>query len=493
MFKEEFFGKQAVSAEAYRQAMHHAVEVLQESLPSGSYSGGAPGELAKSLPEWREGGGSLAEALEDLRQVVGGAVAVYEPSTCAHLHCPVVIAALCAEVVISALNPSMDSFDQSGAATLIEQQVCEWVARLVGHEQGAAVTFTSGGTQSNYMGLLLARDKYIQKRWGWSVREDGIPAQAAGKLRVLCSEVAHFSVTKSAHQLGLGTSAVVAVPVGMDARMDLRAWQSVLALERAAGHEVFAVVATGGTTDAGAFDPVEELAHLCAVEGIWLHVDAAWGSAVLVSALHRHKLAGVAMADSVTLDFHKGFYQPVSCSAFLVRDAADFAFIRHHADYLNPEGHEASGIPDLVTHSLLTTRRFDALKLWMTLRTVGVGGLGAMVDATLALAAEVAADMREASSDFVLCCEPEFSAVLFRLKARTGDSEDQMDALHDALPPRMQYAGRGIVGFTKWKGRSCLKLTLLNPNTQRNDVRQLLAKLVETAEEWRAEELEALI
>ena len=133
-------------------------------------------------------------------------------------------------------------------------------------------------------------------------------------------------------------------------------------------------------------DPLPEIAALARSAGAWLHVDAAYGGALLFSHRHREKLEGIASADSVGIDFHKLFWQPIPASAFLLRDARHFELIELHADYLNPETHEEQGIPNLVTSSLLTTRRFDVLKLWLSFQMLGRRKLSAMIDRTMELA-----------------------------------------------------------------------------------------------------------
>lgn len=486
MFESYFFGQHPASRAAYDAAIQASVAALAEAMPQASYTGGSPSVLAAKLPTWRESGGEWSAAIHDLRAVIESSVAVYHPHTCAHLHCPVLIPALSAELVLTALNQSMDSFDQAPAATLIEQQVCDWVTRLVGYGTTGAAAFTTGGTQSNYFGILLARDRWVRDHWHVSVQDSGLPPQAVGRMKILCSEAAHFSVVKAAHQLGLGSAAVVTVPVDAGARLAPAALTRRIAELHAAGNQVFAVVATAGTTDAGACDPIDEIATVCEQHGIWLHVDSAWGSALLLSRQHRHKLHGIERADSVSVDFHKGFYQSVSCAAFAVRRADDFGLIRHHADYLNPEEHEGQGVPDLVTHSLLTTRRFDSLKVWLTLRVVGMETLGAMVDRTLELTAQVTAKLKTTPA-FELMCEPGFSSILFRLSERAGESADELDTLHAVLPSRLLHDGAGVIGFTKVKGRRALKFTLLNPCVEASDVFALLDKILSAAEIVRAD------
>ena len=139
-------------------------------------------------------------------------VNVSHPNTAAHLHCPPLLAALAAEVVTSALNQSMDSFDQAPIATIVEQKLIRWLCGEAGFPATADGTFTSGGSQSNYMGLLLARDALLKKHWNWSAQKSGLPPEA-NRLRILCSEVAHFTVEKSASQLGLGTDSVIRVDI----------------------------------------------------------------------------------------------------------------------------------------------------------------------------------------------------------------------------------------------------------------------------------------
>jgi len=145
-----------------------------------------------------------------------------------------------------------------------------------------------------------------------------------------------------------------------------------------------AIVATAGTTDFGSIDPLPEIAATAHETGAWLHVDAAYGGALLFSPQHRSRLAGIEAADSLSIDFHKLFWQPIPCSIFLLRDARNFEHIKMHADYLNPESHEEAGIPDLVTTSLLTSRRFDALKLWISFESVGRNQLAEMIERTVA-------------------------------------------------------------------------------------------------------------
>jgi L-2,4-diaminobutyrate decarboxylase len=473
VFDTDFLGPSPASRQAYRAAIDQAATVLAESLPQTPYSGKSPGELAALLGGelCSAEGTSLEAALRQARSIIEHSVVVGHPFTAAHLHCPPLHSALAAEVILTALNQSMDSFDQAPAATVVEQHVLRFLCQEAGLPAGADGTMTPGGTLSNYMGLLLARDAWCHSHLGWPVREKGLPP-AARRFRILCSELSHFSVEKSAVQLGLGTAAVVRIAVDANYRLCPHDLQRQLDRLAGEGQTPLAIVATAGTTDFGSIDPLEEIADCTRRAGAWMHVDAAYGGALLFSQRHRHKLAGLERADSISLDFHKLFWQPISCGAFLLRDVGHFEHIRLHADYLNPEDHEESGIPDLVTRSVLTSRRFDALKVWLSFRVLGRRKLGTLIDRTLDLAAEAAAAIRE-NPRLELLHEPALGCVLFRY--RPQDDRVDSNAVNDALRRRLFDTGRLVLGHTRVAGRRCLKLTLLNPCVEANQIRDLLA------------------
>jgi len=475
VFENDFLSPGADSRLAYCEAITRAAAVLAETLPRQPYSGKSPAELANLFagdPCPAEGT-PLETVLERTRAIIANSVVVSHPFTAAHLHCPPLIAALAAEVVLSGLNQSMDSFDQAPAATVVEQQLLQWLCRQAGFPATADGTMTAGGTMSNYMGLLLARDSWCRERHGWPVREKGLPPEAR-RCRILCSEMAHFSVDRAAAQLGLGTEAVVRVAVDADYRLCIRDLDRQLALLAAQRLIPLAIVATAGTTDVGAIDPLVEVADRARAAGAWLHVDAAYGGALLFSERHGRRLHGLEQADSLTLDFHKLCWQPISCGAFLVRQAAHFDCIKLHADYLNPESHEELGIPDLVTRSVLTSRRFDALKLWVSLQVLGREQLAEMIDRTLDLAQQ-AAELIRVQARLELLHRPELGCVVFRYRP---DGKVDADALNDRIRRDLFDRGLAVVGDTRISGRKCLKSTLLNPATTGDEVANLLEQIV---------------
>lgn len=479
MFESEFLISTSESKNAYRDLIAQAAKIVMDALPVRPYSGESPAALAKLIgPDILASSGRGFEQLSKiLEMVVAKSVVLTHPYTAAHLHPPPLMAALAAEVVINALNQSMDSFDEAPIATVAEQKVIRWLCEQARLPATADGTFTTGGSQSNFMGLLLARNAFVQKHWNWSAQKSGLPPEAR-RLRILCSEVAHFTVEKSASQLGLGSDAVVRVAVDGRFCMDPAALRRALEHIQKQDLLPMAIVATAGTTDFGSIDPLPEIAQTAHAAGAWLHVDAAYGGALLFSTRHRGKLKGLELADSLSIDFHKLFWQPIPCAAFLLRDKRHFDSTKLHADYLNPETHEDEGIPNLVTTSLLTSRRFDALKLWISFQSLGREKLGAMIDRTISLA-EHASNVVRSTPQLELMCEPQLSTVVFRYVPSKADA-DQVNA---ALRRRLFDRGLAVVGHTRVRDRQCLKFTCMNPATAEDQMEALVRVIVEQATE----------
>ncbi|WP_141205116.1 lysine decarboxylase DesA [Streptomyces griseorubiginosus] len=416
---------------------------------------------------------AVLDELEDV--YLRDAVYFHHPRYLAHLNCPVVIPAVLGEAVLSAVNSSLDTWDQSAGGTLIERKLIDWTTARIGLGPVADGVFTSGGTQSNLQALLLAREE---------AKTDNL-----ADLRIFASEVSHFSVKKSAKLLGLGADAVVSVPVGADKRMQAVALARELERCEREGLVPMAVVATAGTTDFGSIDPLPEIAGLCEQYGAWMHVDAAYGCGLLASLKYRDRIEGIERADSVTVDYHKSFFQPVSSSAVLVRDAATLRHATYHAEYLNPRRMVQERIPNQVDKSLQTTRRFDALKLWMTLRVMGADGIGELFDEVCDLAAEgwklLAADPR-----FDVVVEPSLSTLVFRYIPAAVTDPAEIDRANLYARKALFASGDAVVAGTKVGGRHYLKFTLLNPETTVEDMSVVLDLIAGHAEQYLGESLD---
>lgn len=444
------------------------------------FSGILPHELAPrfSSVDLNVPLGSNEAALDELKELyLQDAVWFHHPKYVAHLNCPVVLPSLLAEQIMAAVNSSVDTWDQSAGGTLIEQKVIDWTLGRIGLPQQADGIFTSGGTQSNLMAMLLARDSWCAAHHpGHLIKHQGLP-QDASKWRVFTSKLSHFSIQKSMAILGLGYDAVIPVDYDAHYRMDANKLQQEIQRCHQQGLIPIAVVATSGTTDFGSIDPLHTLADLCKQHGLWMHVDAAYGCGLLVSEQHRQRLGGIEKADSVTVDYHKSFFQTVSCGAFFVRDKQHLSHVTHHADYLNPLSAQQEGTPNLVNKSIQTTRRFDALKMWMTLRIMGPSALGEAFDSIIDLT-QTAHTLLSAHPAIEVLHAPELTTQIFRYVPRPGMSDAAVDEINANIRKALFRSGSAVIAGTKVDGRQYLKFTLLNPTTTAADLEDVIALIV---------------
>ncbi|MFE3072340.1 pyridoxal phosphate-dependent decarboxylase family protein [Streptomyces sp. NPDC059247] len=467
------------TAESYRRSVTEGVERVADKIATtrGPFTGVTPAELAPVIDavDLDRPLGDTTAALDELESVyLRDAVYFHHPRYLGHLNCPVVIPAVLGEAVLSAVNSSLDTWDQSAGGTLIERKLVDWTTGRIGFGPSADGVFTSGGTQSNLQALLLAREE--------------AKSSDLAKLRIFSSECSHFSVQKSATLLGLGVDAVISVPVDGNKRMQSVVLAAELAACRAEGLVPMAIVATAGTTDFGSIDPLSEVAALADEYGAWMHVDAAYGCGLLASPTRRHLLDGIERADSVTVDFHKSFFQPVSSSALLVRDGVTLRHATYHADYLNPARTVAERIPNQVDKSLQTTRRFDALKLWMTLRVMGADGVGQLFDEVCDLAAEGHA-MLAADPRYDVVVAPQLSTLVYRYVPEGDASPEDVDRANLHARKALFASGEAVVAGTKVDGRQYLKFTLLNPETTTADIAAVLDLIAGHAEQYLGENL----
>ncbi|MER7441335.1 pyridoxal phosphate-dependent decarboxylase family protein [Micromonospora avicenniae] len=467
------------TAARYRTVLTRGVDRMARRVAGVDrpFTGVTPGELAPRVAgiDLDRPLGDTAAALDELDEVyLRDAVWFHHPRYLAHLNCPVVIPALLGEAVLSAVNSSLDTWDQSIGATLIERRLIDWTAERIGLGPAADGVFTSGGSQSNLQALLLAREETCQAAPGREARAELLP-----RLRVLTSTAGHFSVQKSANLFGLAPDAVLTIPTDAQRQMIPAVLRREIERCRREGLVVMAVVATAGTTDFGSIDPLDEIAAVCAATGVWLHVDAAYGCGLLASPTRRHLLDGIERADSVTVDYHKSFFQPVSSSAVLVRDRRVLRHVTYHADYLNPARMVEQRIPNQVDKSLQTTRRFDALKLWLTLRVMGPDLLGDLFDEVVDRAAD-AWELISEDPRFEVVTRSPLSTVVFRYLP-TGPGRGLADEANLYAREALAASGAALVAGTTVDGRHFLKFTLLNPETTLDDVGHVLQLIAEHA------------
>lgn len=458
------------SKEEFQQMITQTVQAITDSLcDTKAYAGLSPEELKKAvhvenlLPDEGEGFNNVLSALK--KQILPNFLKTSSTDYMAHLHSPALIESIAAELIIASFNQSMDSWDQSPVATEIEIEVIRKLCHMYGYDDKSDGVFTSGGSQSNISALLLARDWYCQKKLNYDVKKYGLPENYK-RLRMYTSEISHFSMEKGAHLLGLGYDSVVKVPVTANQKIDVNTLEQLIETDLRNGNLPFCVVATIGTTDYGSIDPMIEISRICQKYDLWLHADAAYGSAVVLSSKYAQRAEGFSCCDSITVDFHKMFLLPISCSAVLLKDASDFDALKLHADYLNREEDEEDGYTNLVGKSLQTTRRFDALKVWISFKMRGKNGWGELIDTCMENAAYLYSCLKR-DSYFETVTEPEISSVVFRI------SSD--DNVNKRVRRALIHKHGVVIGQTVHDKKVFLKFTLLNPLITHEKLDSLLA------------------
>ncbi|MBF6240516.1 aminotransferase class V-fold PLP-dependent enzyme [Nocardia otitidiscaviarum] len=439
---------------------------------------------AEQVPD--EGVGEAA-ALTQLADVIARYGLDLTHKLCAaHLQPPPLTVAVVADALASATNASLDTYD-SGPATLgIEQWTISALAKLAGFGENAGGVFGPGGSYSNLLALLIARD-YGAARQGIDIRHNGV--SALPRPVVLCSQVAHFSIHRACAALGLGEAATIPIPVDADHRMIPEALEATLT-ELRESHTPVAIVATAGTTDFGSIDPLPEIADIAARHGVWMHVDAAYGFGSLFSDKLAPLLRGIERADSVTLDLHKVGWQPAAASVLLLSDQRRFASLNRSVAYLNPDDDVEAGYGGLLGQTLQTTRRPDVLKVAATFLAYGRSGLGQMLDACHDLARY--AEARIATEPLLELVAPvTLTTVVFRYRCEDLD----LDQVNGELRRRLISSGTALIGRTQVRvggagePRTCVKLTLLNPETTARDIDDLFDELLRVGLEVESEGL----
>lgn len=384
--------------------------------------------------------------------------------------------AMMAEMLAAAMNPHMAGFDQAPA--LVEHQVLAWLARLMGMPPESSGLLVSGGTMANLLGLAVARNAMA----GFDVRAEGLQG-GRPRMTFYGSTETHGWAGRAAEVLGLGAASFRQVPTDAAYRVRVDALREAVREDRAAGHRPFCVVGTAGTVNTGAVDDLPALAALCREEGLWLHVDGAFGALARLSPELRPRVAGIEEADSLALDLHKWMYLPFESACVLVRDAdAHRAAFRMTASYLaeSTRGVIAGGLP-FADRGIELTRSFKALKVWMSLRAHGTDAFARLVEQNVAQARYLAG-LVEAHPEMELLAPVALNVVCFRC-APAGVPEEALDALNREVLLRLQEEGVAVPSGTVLGGRYAIRAAIVNHRSRREDFDALAAGAVRIGRE----------
>jgi aromatic-L-amino-acid decarboxylase len=441
-----------------------------------------PGDVRGSLPPAPPASGeSLERIIADFEsKILPGITHWNHPGFFAYFSISSSIPGILAELLTAALDVNAMLWKTSPAATELEELAMDWLRQLLGLGDGWFGIINDTASISTMLALAAAREAKPElaiRARGMAGRPD-LPV-----LRVYCSEHAHSSVDKGALTIGIGLDNVVKIPSDAEFRMRPDALAAAIAADRAAGMLPLACVATVGTTSTTSIDPVPEIAGICGIEEMWLHVDGSYGGAAAVSPAHRHVLRGVERADSLVVNPHKWLFTPIDCSAFYTRRPE----VLKRAFSLVPEylvTREHDDVVNLMDYGIQLGRRFRALKLWMVIRAFGADGLALRIDRHCELAGTfeswVAAD-----PDWELSAPVPFSLVCFRY-APPGMSEPERDRANAEILERVNRSGEVYLSHTRLEGALVLRLAIGNIRTELRHVERAWELLRAAATETEA-------
>lgn len=463
-------------AEEIRRVGHRVVDLIVRhltTLPQRPVFAPYPSDLAQRLLD-----GPLPSTGTDASTILDEFNVQIEPYPFGNGHprfygwvnSPPVVIGVFAEALAAAMNPSCAGGNH--AAIYVERQVLNWFKTLLGFPAESMGLLVSGASMATLTALAVAR----HVKAGADVRAAGIQ-HLPSRLIVYMGEEGHGCIRKAVEILGIGSDHLRAVPSDGQYRMRVPDLRAAIERDLAAGHRPIAVVASAGTVNTGAIDPLAEIASLCRQYDVWLHVDAAYGAPAILTERYRAGLEPLALADSVAVDPHKWLYVPVEAGLVLVRDGAvmrdAFSFV---PPYLRTDGNLAGvgGPPWFSEFGFQQTRGFRALKVWMALKYHGRSGYAEAVAHDIALAGYLGAQI-EAASDLELAAAPSLSIVCFRYVPHTlrGDPT-RLDALNRALLEEIQLGGQAFLSSTTLQGRFVLRACIINPRASRQDIDALI-------------------
>jgi glutamate/tyrosine decarboxylase-like PLP-dependent enzyme len=366
-----------------------------------------------------------------------------------------------ADLLISALNNNGGAFHQSPAMTACEEEVVRLFLNLFGFPDGSEGIILPGGTLANLQAMVLARGR-------------AFPDDELRRPRVYTSEAAHFSVARAAYVAGIPEAGIVTVPTRGRGEMVPEALADRIRRDRREGAVAVAVVATAGTTGTGAIDPLSALADICLREQVWLHVDACYGGAAILSEALRARLGGIERADSIAVDPHKWFFIPVTAALLLTRgrEQARKAFATKAGSYI-----PGDGVLDAWQRGVPTTRRSSGLAVWMGLRAHGLAAIREAVERDIALMRLL--EDRLAAHGFRILGGGELSICCARFEP-AGRSDPEVDALQARIASEVAASGSAWFSTVIHAGRTWLRFNLVNLHTREEHI-QRLADLVARA------------
>ncbi len=371
------------------------------------------------------------------------------------------------ELVAAAMNCNLGGREHS--PVYVERQVIRWCRRLFGFPETASGLLVSGTSMATLIALAVARNS----RAGHDVKRDGL-GSAGARLTAYCSTETHSCTAKALQLLGLGSTALRAVPVDPDYRMSLTALQAEISADRAAGRQPFCVIGTAGTVNCGAIDDLAGLAEISAREDLWFHVDGAFGALAIMSESLKPRLAGIERADSLAFDFHKWAHVPYDAGCVLIRDEALHreTFSERKAYLAAAPRGLAGGNPLFCEYGPELSRGFRALKVWFTLKEHGTERLGAAI-ARNCRQAQHLASLVEAHPRLALMAPVGLNIVCFRYSV-PGMPNEALDRLNGEIVADLQELGIAAPSTTRLADALVIRVNITNHRSRFEDFDRLI-------------------
>lgn len=446
-------------------------------------------ETGGALPQ---DGEPLARLIADCRTIIQHSRHNGHPRFFGYVASPANPPAAFADLIASTLNANVTSWRSGPAATEIEHQVIEWLASLIGYgdsERRAHGLLTSGGSMANLTALMMAH----RSRSASDVSSTGL-WQSSAPMTLYASDQIHMSIPKAADILGLGRAQVRQIPSDDRFRMDVNLLRETVAADLKSGLKPFCVIASAGTVNTGAVDPLNDIAEVAREFNLWFHIDGAYGALAALDENKRPLFRGLELADSISLDPHKWLYVPIDSGCLLFRDEelAHRAFSLDSADYIKVHEQNAHEAFAFWNYGPELSRRFRALKIWLTLRYYGSRRLARTIAEDISLAAYLA-ERVEASGDFELMAPTELSICCFRYVPAhlqkspsandkpSAELDAQLDKLNTDIMNAVQRGGRAYLSSATIRGRFALRACITNFRTTRADVDETLNIIREAA------------
>ena len=449
------------SRERMREIGYRVVDRIVEHLatlrsqPVGAKAD--PAALLAALNEPAPEQGMEFEAvLEQLeRQILPNSMHVNHPRFFAYVPGPSNFVGVMADAIISGYNVFAGTWISGSGPAAVELAVIEWLREICGLPKSAGGLFVSGGSMANLTALAVARHVKLGDR------SDGAS--------VYFSDQAHSSLEKALRVIGIASANIRKLPADPDYRLPVRELAQWIEKDRAAGKQPFCVIASAGTTNTGAIDPLDQLGALCREQGLWLHIDGAYGAPAVISPRGLKLLAGLDLADSLSLDPHKWLFQPFETGCVLVRDLAHLRdTFRILPEYLK-DTHQYSAEFNFTDHGLQLTRSFRALKLWMSMKVFGLAAFRAAIERGFAQAEFIEARLRKMPG-WEIVTPAQMGIVCFRYPRAD-------DAAHLRLVQTILQDGFALITSTVLQQRTVLRTCTINPRTTEADIEETLARL----------------